>query len=96
MKSIDIVNVLLAFVHFSLDPMSVEVSKQMVDIFCRGSVSIPFFNVEGQQGFVDMIARGGNKLIEILVKISNEVVIEVFTKEMCYKRISIQNEFGAA
>lgn len=52
MESVNIVDILLAFVNLTLNPMSVEVSEQMVDVLRRRGVSVPFADVEGKKGFV--------------------------------------------
>ena len=83
MKRINIVDVLFPFVHLSFNPMSIEVSEQVVDIFGRGSVSVPFLDVEGQERFVNVVGGSHNKLLKILVQINDKVLVEVFTKEVC-------------
>lgn len=51
MKRVDIVNILLPLIYFSLDPVSVEVAEQMVDITGGGGVPIPLLDIERKQGF---------------------------------------------
>lgn len=48
MKCVDIVDILLSLVYFSLDPVSVEVTEQMIDVIGSGRVPIPFSDVEGE------------------------------------------------
>lgn len=54
MECVDIVDILLALVHFPLNPMSIKVSEQVVDVFGGGSVSIPFADVEGKEGLISV------------------------------------------
>lgn len=48
MESVDIVDILLAFIYLPLDPVAIEVPKQVVGVFGRRSVSVPLFYVEGK------------------------------------------------
>lgn len=46
MQGVDFVNVLLAFVHFSLDPVAIEIPEEVVVVISSGGVAVPFFDVE--------------------------------------------------
>jgi hypothetical protein len=52
MQSVDVEDVLLPLIHLALDPMSVEVSEEMVDVLRSGSVSIPLSDVEAEKCFI--------------------------------------------
>lgn len=54
---VNIINVLLAFIHLSLHPVSVQVPEEMVDIFSSSGVSVPFPNVKSEKRLVCMGAR---------------------------------------
>lgn len=51
------VNVLPAFIFFPLDPVSIEIRKESIDVGGSGGVTIPFLRVVVQQRFVRKIFR---------------------------------------
>lgn len=65
MKCVYVVDVLLALIHLPLDPMSVEVLEEMVDVFRRDRVSVPFADVEGEEGLIGMSLRLLNQVFEV-------------------------------
>lgn len=52
MKCVDIIDVLLSLIDFTLDPMSIEVSEEMIVVLGSIGISLPFTDVECEQGFV--------------------------------------------
>ena len=54
MQCVDIVRVLFAFIHLTLDPVPVEIPEQMMDVFSGDRVAIPFPNIERKQSLVSM------------------------------------------
>jgi hypothetical protein len=51
-QSVDVVDVLLALVDLALNPMSVEVTEEMVVVGAGGGVSVPLLDVESQKSLV--------------------------------------------
>lgn len=64
--------------------MAIEVSEQVVDVLGRGSVAVPFFDIERQEGLVGVLFRLLVKLSEVVVEILDQFLIQVFTKKMGY------------
>jgi hypothetical protein len=52
MKCVDIIDVLLALVNFALDPMSIEISEEMIVVLGSIGISLPFTDVECEQCFI--------------------------------------------
>ena len=82
MQGVNIVDILLAFVHFPFHPMSIQIAEQITDIFGSGSVSFPFSNVEGQEGFVGVSLRFEGDLLKMSLKVTNEVIIKIFPEQV--------------
>ena len=82
MEGVDVVDILLPLVHLSLDPMSIQIAEEMVDVLGRSRVSIPFSDVEGQQGLI----RVGLRLIvdglEMVGEVRDEVVVQIFAEKV--------------
>jgi hypothetical protein len=51
-ESVDIVDILLSFIHLAFNPMTVEVSEEVIVEFGSICVAFPFSDVEGEKGFV--------------------------------------------
>jgi hypothetical protein len=79
-ESINIVNILLPLVHFPLDPMPIQVSEEMVDVFGSGSISVPFSDVESEEGFVCVFLRLVYKFFKVGIEVCDEVLIEILAK----------------
>lgn len=84
MEGIDVIDVLLALVHLTFDPMSIQVAKQMVVVVRAFGVSIPLGDVEGDKGFIDMSRGILADFGEVVLEVLDKVVVEIFAEEMCY------------
>lgn len=82
MQRIDIVDILLPFIHFPLHPMSIKIAEKMVDVLRRGGVSVPFSNVEAQQSLVGVRLGFVIHISEMSRKVAYEVVVEIFSQEV--------------
>lgn len=80
MQSVNIVDILLPLINLALDPMTVEVSEEMVDVLRRRGVSVPFTDVEGQKGFVGVRSRLCHQSGKVGGQICDEIVVQVFSK----------------
>jgi hypothetical protein len=78
MQCVDIVDILLPFINFSLDPMSIEIAEEMVDIFGGNCVTPPFFDIESEQRLVGVGLAFIHKAIEMVLEVINELVVEFF------------------
>jgi hypothetical protein len=82
-ESVDIVDILLSFIHLAFNPMTVEVSEEVIVEFGSICVAFPFSDVEGEKGFVGMrlciLAHTAQMCTEILSK----KLIELFSEKMC-------------
>lgn len=56
-QRVDIVDIFLALIHLTFDPMPVKVAEKVIDILRSCCVSVPFFDVEAQKSFVGMCFR---------------------------------------
>lgn len=54
---VDIIDVLLAFIHLPLHPVSVQVPEQVVNIFCSSGISVPLSDVKGKKRLICMRGR---------------------------------------
>lgn len=68
--------------------MSVEVAEDMVDVFGGCCVPIPLFDVVCQKCFAGECFGGFVDAFEVPVEIFCELVVEVFTQEMCCKKLA--------
>lgn len=80
MKSVDIVNVLLALINLPLDPMPVEVFEEMVDVFGSCGISVPLVDVECEEGFVCVCLGLVDDCLEVAVEVLDQVVIQILAK----------------
>jgi hypothetical protein len=60
--------------------MSIQVSKEMVDVFGSGSISVPFSDVESEEGFVCVFLRLVYKFFKVGIEVCDEVLIEILAK----------------
>jgi hypothetical protein len=51
--------------------MSVQVSEEMVDVFRSGGISIPFPDVETEQGFICVGFGDFDETFQVAIKISD-------------------------
>ena len=65
MQGVDIVDILLAFVHLPLYPVPVEISEQMMIVCPCCSIAVPLFDVLGEQGFVGVLNDTCVYLLEV-------------------------------
>jgi hypothetical protein len=89
MQGIDVEDVFLSLVNFPLDPVTVEVAKQVVDILCSCGISIPFSNVEAKQGFIRVTGRLVVHNSEMASEVIFQVLVKVFAEEMCFMAVSM-------
>lgn len=82
MKCVNIIDVLFALVDFSLDPMSIEVSEEMIIVLGSIGVSLPLADVECEQGLVGVGFGGNENALKMFGKIFPKKLIEFFTKKM--------------
>jgi hypothetical protein len=80
MESINIVNILLPLIHLPLYPMSIQVSKEMVDVFGGGSISVPFSDVESEESFVCVFLRLVYEFFKVGIEVCDKVLIEILSK----------------
>ncbi len=82
MQSVVIVDILLALINLSLDPMSIQISEEMVVVLCGIGVSLPLTDVEGQERLVRV--RGGcdENVCKMCCEILAQEGIELFTQQM--------------
>jgi hypothetical protein len=82
-ESIDIVDILLSFIHLAFHPMTIEVSEEVIVEFGGIGVAFPFSDVESEKGFVSMrlciLAHAAQMCAEVLAK----KLIKLFSKKMC-------------
>ena len=78
-KCVDIVNAFLSFIHLSLNPVTVEVTEEVVDVFCGGSVSVPFSDVEGEKALFSMAFGSRVDSLEVIGKVLGEECVEFFS-----------------
>jgi hypothetical protein len=55
--------------------MSVQVTEQMIDVFRSSCVSIPFADVEAEEGFVDVTLRGFDQAFEVAGQVGDQVLV---------------------
>jgi hypothetical protein len=48
MKSVDVIDVLLALINLALDPVPIQILEKVMDVFRSDGIPIPFFDIEGQ------------------------------------------------
>lgn len=70
--------------------MSIQVSEEMVDILRSRSVPVPLADIEGEQGLICMCSRDGDELLQVRVEVGNEILVEVLSKEVCYKMSALR------
>lgn len=80
MKRVDVVNVLLPLIYFPLDPVSVEVAEQVIDVVGGGRVSVPLPDVKAEQRFLFVSLTLREDFFEVVGEVISEVLVKVFTK----------------
>jgi len=65
-QCVDVVYVLLAFIHLSLHPVSVQVSEDVVVVLCGCCVPLPFTDVVCQKCFVGELFLSNDDAVEML------------------------------
>jgi hypothetical protein len=75
MQRVDIVDILLALVNLPLDPVSVEVAEEVVNVLGSDCVSTPFFNVESEQGLVGVSLALIHEILEVMLQVIYKFVI---------------------
>ena len=82
-ESVDVVDILLSFIHLAFNPMTVEVSEEVIVEFGSICVALPFSYVEGEKGFVGMrlciLAHAAQMCAEILAK----KLVKLLSEKMC-------------
>lgn len=82
MECVDIIDILLAFVDLPLDPVPVEISKEVVNVFSGRCIAAPFTDIVCQEGFVVVLFRLFDKGLKVLVEIVDEPVVKFLTQQM--------------
>ena len=62
--------------------MSIEISEKMIVVFCGIGVSLPFPNVEGEQGLVGMRLGEGENAEEVFGQIIAQQGVELFAQKV--------------
>jgi hypothetical protein len=63
--------------------MSIKVPEEVIYVFRSGSISIPFTDIEAEQGFIGMSFGLGNERLQVRVEKCDEILIKVFSEKMC-------------
>lgn len=64
--------------------MSIEVPEEMVDVFRRRRVPIPFSNIECKESLVDVLLWFKNQAFEILHEIFDEVLVQILAEKVSW------------
>lgn len=70
--------------------MTVEVSEKVVDIFGSVGISLPFTDIECEQGLVRMACRFVVNMVKVARQIFSEFSIELLSEQMrCDGQLSV-------
>lgn len=86
MQSVDIVYVLLAFVHFTFDPVTIEVFEEMINISSGRGVTLPLFDVVSKKSIVNVALRTFGNTCQVCLQILNQMLIELLAANVRYGR----------
>jgi hypothetical protein len=64
--------------------MSIQVPEEMVDVFGSGSISVPFADIESEEGFVRVFLRLVYEIFEVSIEVCDKILIEILSKQVCY------------
>ena len=71
--------------------MSIEVSEEVVYVFCRRRVPIPLANVEGKEGFVNVLLWVKNQGFQILDEIFDEIFVQILAEKVGWDSLAEEN-----
>ena len=83
MEGIDIKHILLAFFHFSLNPVPVEVSENMIVVASRCCESLPLPDIIVKKTFLAQSGCVVQNTSQMLLQILGKVLIKLFAQKMC-------------
>jgi hypothetical protein len=78
MQGVNVVDVLLTLVHLTLDPMSIEVTEQVIVVLRSGSISLPFSNIVLKELFPRILLRVFANLVKMLIQVFLQPVVQAF------------------
>lgn len=84
-ENVDVVDISLALVNLALDPMSVKITEQVVDVLGSNSVSVPLADIKCQKSLAAVVFGLVAEAPQMLRQVFCQLLVQILAEKMCYR-----------